>query len=201
MSGRERAIRDTPESERRERRLAEALGDDADLFTDGVTEAFYDAVVEEGGIPRDVDGDVRDGLERLGGVDLAVSIDLHVADDVLGDGRELDQDASGVHADLLPDTYLDCAADVESLQEGRKKGGHLECGSVVYNGAIEVLIRREVGEHVFGRVGRLVEPMGNFVAVRPFVHLVVEGVGGHGVAHVVGADTLALHFEGVCDLF
>ena len=149
MSGRERAIRDTPESERRERRLAEALGDDADLFTDGVTEAFYDAVVQEGGIPRDVDGDVRDGLERLSGVDLAASIDLHVADDVLGDGRELDQDASGVHADLLPDTYLDCAVDVESLQEGRKKSGHLECGSVVYVGALEVLIRREVGEHVF----------------------------------------------------
>jgi hypothetical protein len=43
--------------------------------------------------------------------------------------------------------------------------------------------------------------MGNFAAMRPFVHLVVEGVGGHGVAHVVGADALALHFEGVCDLF
>ncbi len=198
--GHERAICDAPERERRQRRPAEALGDDVDLLMHGPGEAFEYVVVQERGIPRHVYGDVGDGLERVGRVDLAAGLDVHVADDVFGHGRELDQDAAGLQADLLLDAYLDSGVDVHGAQERGKDGGHVEVGGVLHPDTLELGISPDVAMHGAGRGAGLVGPVGDFAAMRPLVDLVVEGFGREGVVHAVRAGTHVVEFDCAVDL-
>lgn len=175
---------------------AQALGHDVDLLADGLGEAVEDSIVQERGIPRDVQLHVRGGIHGARVLELAARLDVHVAYDVLGHGRDLGECAARVQAHLLLDAYLELGLDIEGIQERGEALGEVDVALVMHGGAFEDRAVPEVAAHRGRGLARLVGPVFHVVLVRPLVHLVVQCVRRHRLVRVVRPRTRVLQVHG-----
>lgn len=177
-------------------RAAEALGHDVDLLADRLSEAVEDSIMQERGVPRDVDLHVRGGIHGAWVLELAARLDVHIAYDVLGHGRDLNEDAARVQAHLLLDAYLELGLYVEGVQEGGEALGEVDVAIVMHGRAFEGRGFAEVAAHRGGGAAGLVDPVLHSVLVRPLVDLVVQCVRRDRLVRVVRPRARVLEVHG-----